>query len=40
MVKMRHKGRVDNRAVSVVIGNDLDGRKDVLGLWTSAHEGA
>src|SRR6202011_4656886 len=40
MVKMRHEGRVENRAVYVAIGVDLDGRKDVLGLWTSANEGA
>ena len=40
MVKMRHEGRVENRAVYVAIGIDLDGRKDVLGLWTSANEGA
>ena len=39
-VKMRHEGRVENRAVYVAIGVDLDGRKDVLGLWTSANEGA
>jgi putative transposase len=40
IVKMRHEGRVENRAVYVAIGIDLDGRKDVLGLWTSANEGA
>ena len=39
-VKMRHEGRVENRAVYVAIGIDLDGRKDVLGLWTSNNEGA
>jgi putative transposase len=39
-VKMRHEGRVENRAVYVAIGVDLDGHKDVLGLWTSANEGA
>ena len=39
-VKMRHEGRVENRAVYVALGIDLDGRKDVLGLWTSASEGA
>src|SRR6201998_502470 len=39
MVKMRHDGRVENRAVYVAIGIGLDGRKDVLGLWTSANEG-
>jgi len=39
-VKKRHEGRVENRAVYVAIGVDLDGRKDVLGLWTSNNEGA
>ena len=39
-VKMRHEGRVENRAVYVAIGINLEGRKDVLGLWTSASEGA
>ena len=37
---MRHEGRVENRAVYVAMGIDLDGRNDVLGLWTSANEGA
>ena len=39
-VKMRHEGRVENRAVYVAIGIDLEGQKDVLGLWTSNNEGA
>jgi len=39
-VKMRHEGRVENRAVYVAIGINLEGKKDVLGLWTSSHEGA
>jgi transposase-like protein len=39
-VKMRTEGRVENRAVYVAIGVDLEGHKEVLGLWTSAHEGA
>jgi len=39
-VKMRHEGRVENRAVYVALGVDLEGRKEVLGLWTSANEGA
>jgi putative transposase len=39
-VKMRHEGRVENRAVYVAMGVDLEGRKEVLGLWTSANEGA
>ncbi|HEY4363823.1 MAG TPA: IS256 family transposase, partial [Bryobacteraceae bacterium] len=40
MVKMRQDGRVENRAVYVAISIDLEGQKDVLGLWTSANEGA
>jgi len=40
MVKMRHEGRVENRAVYVAIGVNEDGVKDVLGLWSSANEGA
>lgn len=40
MVKMRHEGRVENRAVFVAIGVDEEGQKDVLGLWSAANEGA
>ena len=40
MVKMRHEGRVENRAVFVAIGVDEEGQKDVLGLWSAASEGA
>ncbi len=40
MVKMRHEGRVENRAVYVAIGVNEDGVKDVLGLWSSSNEGA
>jgi putative transposase len=39
-VKMRHEGRVENRAVYVALGINLEGNKEVLGLWTSANEGA
>jgi putative transposase len=39
-VKMRHEGRVENRAVHVAIGVTMEGKKEVLGLWTSANEGA
>jgi putative transposase len=39
-VKMRHEGRVENRAVYVAIGVDMEGQKEVLGLWTSSNEGA
>jgi putative transposase len=40
VVKMRHEGRVENRAVFVAIGVTIEGTKEVLGLWTSASEGA
>ena len=40
VVKMRQEGRVENRAVYVAIGIDMEGQKDILGLWTSAQEGA
>jgi hypothetical protein len=36
VVKMRHEGRVENRAVFVAIGITREGAKEVLGLWTSA----
>jgi putative transposase len=39
-VKMRDNGHVQNRAVYVAIGVNLEGGKEVLGLWTSANEGA
>jgi putative transposase len=39
-VKMRHEGRVENRAVYVAVGIKLDGFKDVLGLWTGNTEGS
>jgi putative transposase len=40
MVKMRQEGRVENRAIFVALGVNLEGNKEVLGLWTSATEGA
>ena len=39
-VRMRDNGHVRNRAVYVAIGVNLEGEKEVLGLWTSANEGA
>jgi transposase-like protein len=40
VVKMRDNGQVHNRAVYVAIGITMEGHKEVLGLWTSANEGA
>lgn len=39
-VRMRDNGHVQNRAVYVAIGLNMEGVKEVLGLWTSANEGA
>jgi putative transposase len=39
-VRMRENGHVQNRAVHVAIGVNLEGYKEVLGLWTSGNEGA
>ena len=35
MVKMRHEGKVDNRAVFTAIGINVEGCKSVLGLWVN-----
>lgn len=40
MVRMRHDGKVDNRAVYTAIGINTEGMKSVLGLWVSGNEGA
>jgi len=40
MVKMRDNGVVQNRAVYVALGVTREGRKEVLGLWSSVNEGA
>jgi len=39
-VKMRDNGQVQNRAIYLAIGIKMDGSKEVLGMWTSANEGA
>jgi putative transposase len=39
-VRIRDNGQVQNRAVYVAIGIRMDGCKEVLGMWTSANEGA
>ena len=40
MVKIREDGTVQNRAVYVANAIDMEGQKEVLGLWSSANEGA
>jgi putative transposase len=39
-VKIRENGHVQNRAIYLAMGVRMDGSKEVLGLWTSANEGA
>ena len=39
-VRMRDSGQVKNRAVYVAIGINMEGKKEVLGLWSTDNEGA
>src|SRR5690349_24249340 len=40
MVKIRDEGHVQNKAIYVVLGVNLEGQKEVLGLWVAQTEGA
>lgn len=40
MVKMRVDGKVDTRAVYIAMGVTMEGKKEILGIWFSANEGA
>ena len=40
MVKIRDNGHIQNKAIYVAIGVNLEGNKEVLGLWASQNEGA
>src|SRR5215467_3787438 len=40
MVKVRDEGHVQNKAIYVVLGVNLEGQKEVLGLWVAHSEGA
>lgn len=39
-LKVRDEGRIINKAVYIAIGIDIDGQKDILGLWIEKNEGA
>lgn len=39
-VKVKDQGRVSNKAIYLAIGVNLQGIKEVLGMWTSENEGA
>ncbi len=40
VVKMRDGGHVQNKAIYVAIGVNMEGNKEVLGLWAADNEGA
>lgn len=40
MVKIRQDGQVINKAIYLALGVNLEGKKDLLGLWISETEGA
>jgi putative transposase len=40
VVKVRQDGRIANRAIYVAIAVNLQGKKEVLGLWAAQNEGA
>ena len=40
MVKVRDEGHIQNKAIYVVLGVNLEGQKEVLGLWAAQNEGA
>src|ERR1022692_342119 len=40
MVKVRDEGHIQNKAIYVVLGVNLEGQKEVLGLWAAQTEGA
>lgn len=38
--KVKHEGQIVNKVAYMVIGIDLDGNKDVLGIWIGENESA
>ena len=40
IVKIRDGGHICNKAIHIAIGVNMDGRKEVLGLWIAQNEGA
>ena len=40
VLKVRDQGKVENKAVHIVVGVNLQGERDVLGLWLERTEGA
>ena len=40
VVKVRDNGKVSNRAIYLALGVNMEGQKEVLGMWSSPNEGA
>ena len=40
VAKVRHEGRVSNRAIYLALAVTMEGRKEVLGMWSSQSEGS
>ena len=40
VVKIRHEGKVSNRAIYLALDINLEGRKEILGMGSSRTEGA
>src|SRR5690606_1956613 len=40
VAKVRHEGRVSNRAIYLALAVTLEGRKEILGMWSSSNEGS
>lgn len=40
VVKVRHDGRVINKAVYLALGINIEGQKELLGMWMAENEGA
>jgi len=40
VVKVRHNGSVINKAVFLALGINIDGHKELLGMWMAENEGA
>jgi len=38
VVKVRHEGRVINKAVHLALGVNLEGKKELLGIWLTQNE--
>lgn len=40
VIKVRHNGHIINKSLYIAMGVDMEGKKDILGLWLAENEGA